>query len=158
MTQITPPWLEGRTPPAAALPAPAGRWTKGMPSPNKAGRPKGIVDRRVRLSQRMLADADGIVSALVEKALDGDTGAAGLILARVLPSLRSQTEKVSFPFDASAPVARQVEMVLDAIAAGHVSPDVGRQIVDAIKALADVRAFEELEARIAQLEAKENLA
>lgn len=155
---IPPPWLEGAsravTEQPLAEPAP-GRWVKGMPSPNKAGRPRGIVDRRSKLAQRMLADADGIVSALIEKALEGETGAASLILGRVLPSLRSQAEKVCFLFDATAPVATQIEQVLDAMAAGEVAVDVGRQIIDAIGTLADARAVADLEARIINLEAKE---
>jgi hypothetical protein len=47
-----------------------------------------------------------------------------------------------------------VEQVLAAIAAGAVAPDIGKQIIDAIAALSNVRANEELEQRIIQLEAK----
>jgi hypothetical protein len=126
-----------------------------MRSPNPAGRPKGIADKRSKLAERMLADAEGIVSALIQRALEGDTGAASLILSRVLPSLRSQAEKVTFDFDATSPVVRQVEQVLTAIAAGAVAPDVGRQIIEAIGALSAIRATEELEARLAALEAKQ---
>ena len=57
--------------------------------------------------------------------------------------------------DTGAPISVQVAQVLDAVAAGAVAPDVGRVIIDSIKALADVRATEELEARIAALEQKE---
>jgi hypothetical protein len=62
---------------------------------------------------------------------------------------------VQFDFDPTAPITHQIEAVLAAIAAGSVSVDTGKQIIDAIKALADVRAVEELEARIVMLEAKE---
>jgi len=108
----------------------------------------------MQVAQRMFDDANGIVDAMVEKALEGDTGAAGLILSRVLPALRSQSERVNFEFDASAPVARQVEQVLAAIASGAVAPDVGKQIIEAIGALSAIRATEELEARLAALEAR----
>lgn len=106
------------------------------------------MDKRAKLSQRMLADAEGIVSALIDKALEGDTGAESLILSRVLPSLRSQVEEVSFDFDATAPVVRQVEQVLAAIAGGAVAPDVGKQILEAVGALSAIRATEELVARL----------
>ena len=162
-----PPWLNGATtaqtapvqPPTAPPPPKPRRpgnpaWTPGMKSPNPAGRPKGIVDRRVKLNQQMMADAENIVSALIDKALEGDTGAASLILSRVLPSLRSQAERVTFDFDATAPVVRQVEQVLAAIAGGAVAPDVGRQIIEAVGALSAIRATEELEERLAALEAK----
>lgn len=151
-----PAWLEGwqpapPKPPAGGNPA----WVKGMPSPNPRGRPPGITDKKAKLTQRMLADADGIVSVLIAQALEGDTGAASLILSRVLPALRHQTEKVAFPFDAAAPVARQIEQVLEAMAAGAVAPDVGRLIIDSIGTLSNARAVEELEARIITLEAKQ---
>lgn len=110
------------------------------------------MDKRAKLSQRMLADAEEIVSALVEKAKEGEVGAASLILARVLPALRSQAEKVQFEFDPTAPATRQVEQVLAAIAGGVVAPDVGRQIIEAIGALSTIRATEELESRLAALE------
>jgi len=126
-----------------------------MPSPNPAGRPRGITDKKAKLAHRMLEDAEGIVAALIEKALEGDTGAASLVLARCLPALRSQAEKVCFDFDASSPVPQQIEQVLAAMAAGAVAPDVGRQIIDAIGSLSSARAVEELEGRLAALEAKE---
>jgi hypothetical protein len=155
---ITPPWLEGNpqaaTEQTVAEPA-AGRWVKGMASPNKAGRPRGIVDRRSKLAERMLADADGIIAVMSAKALEGDSGAAHLILGRVLPALRSTHEMVQFPFDATAPVTDQIEAVLTAIASGAVSADVGQTIIAALGTLADARAVADLESRIVTLEAKE---
>lgn len=158
-----PPWLAGAqpvqphgVPPQSTVRKPGNpAWTPGMRSPNPQGRPRGIVDKRAKIAERMLIDAEAIVSALIDKALEGDTGAASLILARVLPSLRSQAEKVQFDFDATAPVVNQVEQVLAAIAGGVVAPDVGRQIIEAVGALSAIRATEELEARLAALEAKQ---
>lgn len=126
-------------------------WYPGMKSPNPAGRPKGSTPQ-TKLIQRMLEDADGIVDAVVVKALEGDTGAASLILSRVIPALKAQSEKIEFDFDATAPVSGQVEMVLTAISSGQVAPDVGRQIIEAINSLSQIRATEELETRIAALE------
>lgn len=64
-------------------------------------------------------------------------------------------EKVSFDFDATAPVVRQVEQVLATIAGGGVAPDVGKPILEAVGALSVIRATEELVARLAALEAKQ---
>lgn len=152
-----PAWLEGWQPAAPKEKPRAGNpaWTRGMKSPNPAGRPRGIVDKRSRLAERMLNDADGIVGVMVEKALDGDSGAASLVLARVLPALRSQSERVQFDFDATAPVPSQIEAVLTAIAAGAVAPDVGQTIIAALGTLADARAVADLEARIITLEARQ---
>lgn len=132
-----------------------GPWVKGMTSPNPRGRPPGITDRKAKLAHRMLEDADGIVRVMIDKALEGDPGAAALILSRVMPALRSQAEKVQFAFDPTAPVSAQVEMVLAAIASGSVAPDVGKQIIEAIGTLSTVRLAEEVEARLAALEARQ---
>jgi hypothetical protein len=56
--------------------------------------------------------------------------------------------------DADAPISKQVEQVLTAIAKGEVAPDVGKKIIKAVQALGNVRAIEDLEQRIIMLEAK----
>lgn len=152
----TPPWLNGSNTSSSSVEAegrPAGnpRWVPGMPSPNPNGRPKGATSKS-KLMERMLADADGIVDSVIAKALDGDTAAASLILSRVLPGLKAQAEKVQFDFDVDAPISQQVEAVLSAVSGGIIAPDVGKQIIEAIASLSQVRASEELEARIVALE------
>lgn len=134
---------------------PARVWERGGPSPNPSGRPKGIVDKRTRVSQALMDDAPAVARVVVDAALEGDMQAASLVLSRIAPVLRGQMEKVAFEFDATAPVARQVEQVLAAVARGQVAPDVGKQIIDAVQALSTIRATEELEARLAALEQKE---
>ncbi|MES3093873.1 hypothetical protein O6027_19930 [Sphingomonas aerolata] len=128
-------------------------WVPGGPSPNPAGRPPGLPDKRLLATRQMLEEMRAIVSVLIGKALEGDTNAASIVLAKTLPSIKAQAEKVNFDFDATAPISDQVAQVLDAIAAGAVAPDVGRLIIDSIKSLSDIRATEELSARIEALEA-----
>ncbi|MGK2912626.1 MAG: hypothetical protein ACSLE1_22935 [Sphingobium sp.] len=86
------------------------------------------------------------------KALEGGSNSAAIVLSKILPSVKAQAEKVNFSFSADAPISEQVAQVLDAVAAGAVAPDVGRLIIDSIKSLSDVRATEELAARIEALE------
>ncbi|AJA09080.1 hypothetical protein SKP52_10895 [Sphingopyxis fribergensis] len=156
MNAITPPWGSNWTPappeekPARGAGNPA--WVAGGPSPNPSGRPPGLPDKRLLATQSMLDEMRGIVAVLIGKALEGDTNAASIVLAKTLPSIKAQAEKVQFAFDATAPVSDQVAQVLDAIAAGAVAPDVGRLIIDSIKSLSDIRATEELSARIEALE------
>ena len=113
--------------------------------------------RRVieKVTQALMDDAPAIARVVIDAALEGDLQACGIVLSRVAPQLRPETYPVQFPFDASAPIANQIEQVLVAMAAGAVSPDVGKQIIDAIGTLSNARAVEELEARIITLEAKE---
>ena len=157
---IQPPWGSDWKPaPPAAASEPRGpgnpAWVAGGPSPNPSGRPAGIPDRRLLATQQMLEEMRNIIAVLVGKALEGDTNAASIVLAKILPSVKAQAEKVSFDFDGTLPISEQVAQVLDAIAAGAVAPDVGRLIIDSIKSLSDVRASEQLEARIAALEEKQ---
>lgn len=132
-----------------------GRWIKGMPSPNPNGRPPGILDKRSRVTKALMDDAPAIARVVIDAAKEGDMQAAALVLARCAPVLKAQTEPVQFEFDATAPIAQQIEAVLAGIAGGAVPPDVGRQIIEAIGTLASVRATEELEQRIVMLEAKQ---
>jgi len=157
---LNPPWREGwqPAPPPEPKPTPGPpgnpKWVKGMKSPNPAGRPPGSTAQTVLL-KRMLENADGIVNMLIAKAMEGDTNSASLILSRIMPSIKAQSQRVAFDFDHTAPVSRQVEQVIAAIADGSVPADIGRQIVDAISSLSSIRANEELEVRIAALEEKQ---
>lgn len=157
---ILPPWGTDWTPPPPRPPKAPGvsgnpAWKPGCPSPNPKGRPAGIPDKRLLATQQMLDEMRNIVAVLVAQALEGDTGAASLVMSRVLPSLKAQAEKVNFPLDTTAPISEQVAQVLDAVASGLLAPDVGRLMIESLKALADVRAAEELEARIAALEERQ---
>ncbi|WP_258152873.1 MULTISPECIES: DUF5681 domain-containing protein [unclassified Pseudomonas] len=155
MTEVVQPeWLKGYQPVTAPPPGNP-KWQKGMKSPNPAGRPKGISDKRAKLAQRMLDDAQGIVDRMIAQALEGDPQAANLILSRVMPALRAQSEKVEFDFDASASVTEQAEAVLQAISEGKVAPDVGKQILEGISTLYGIKQIAELESRLQALEDKQ---
>ncbi len=159
---ITPPWgtdWKPPPPPPPKVPKAPGvpgnpQWTKGV-SGNPAGRPPGRPDKRLLATQQMLDEMRNIIAVLVGQALEGDTGAASLVLSRVLPSLKAQAEKVNFPLDTTAPISGQVAQVLDAVAGGLLAPDVGRLMIESLKALSDVRVAEELEQRVVMLEARE---
>jgi len=156
MTEIVQPdWLKGFKPDTSPPPG-SPNWKKGMPSPNKNGRPRGIVDRRTKVTQALMDDAPKVARVVIDAALAGDVQAAGLVLSRVAPALRAQTERVAFDFDASASVTEQAEAVLQAIADGKVAPDVGKQILDGISTLYGIKQIAELEARLLALEEKEN--
>ena len=157
-TDIQPPWgTDWKPAPLPVSSAPRGpgnpAWVPGGPSPNPSGRPAGLPDKRLLATQAALDEMRSIMMMLVARALEGDTNAASIVLSKVLPSVKAQAEKVQFSFSADAPISEQVAQVLDAIAAGAVAPDVGRLIIDSIKSLSDIRATEELSARIEALEA-----
>jgi hypothetical protein len=149
---VQPEWLKGYQPkPRNGNPA----WTPGCKSPNPSGRPRGIVDKRTKVTQALLDDAPAIARTVVEAALGGCVQSAALVLSRVAPALKPLSEPIQFDFDPSVSIASQIEAVLAGIAGGAVPPDVGKQIIEAIGTLASVRATEELEQRIVMLEAKQ---
>lgn len=152
-----PEWMQGFVPTPRPERPPGAKgnpyWVKGV-SGNPKGRPPGVTPM-ARMLKQMQEEGSEVVAAQIAKAKEGDTGAAQLILSRILPALRAQSQSVQFTFDPELPVAKQVEQVLAAVAAGEVPPDVGQQIISAIGTLANVRAAEELEQRVIQLEAKE---
>lgn len=152
---VRPPWLQAagnHSGDDKRKPKGNPAWYPGMPSPNPAGRPRGIVDKRTRITQALAKDAEEIVKVVTAAARSGDLQACGLILARVAPALKSESERVQFDFDATAPLTEQVQSVLQAIADGNVSVDVGKQIIEAIASLGAIRQYDDLEARIRELE------
>ena len=123
-----------------------------MKSPNPTGRPKGIVDKRHKVTAALLDDAQHIAGVVVAAAKAGDLHAAGLVLSRVMPTLAAQAEKVQFDLDPSAPLAEQVEQVLAATAAGEIAPDNAKRIIETIGALGAIRQMDDVERRLAALE------
>jgi len=80
------------------------KWVPGMKSPNPAGRPPGA-SKQQKLLRRMLDEANDVLDAVLAKAKEGDPASAGLVLGRILPVLRAQSQTVQFNFDPSLPVA-----------------------------------------------------
>jgi len=147
---VQPEWLKNHVP----APNPGNpNWKKGV-SGNPRGRPPGQTPQ-AKLTKRMLEEGEQVLDAVLTKAKEGDASSAALVFSRILPALRSQSQTVQFDFDPSLPISQQVEQVLVAVAAGQVAPDVGQQIITAIAALSSIRDSEELERRLALLQAKE---
>ena len=131
-------------------------WQKGIKSPNPSGRPKGILDKRSKISAALLEDADKIARVVVQSALNGDLQASSLVLSKVAPSIKPQLEKVEFDFDASKPLGKQVEDVMEAVSLGKVSVTTGKEVIDALCRLSEIKLVDEIELRIANLESKVN--
>ncbi len=128
------------------------KFTKGQ-SGNPQGRPPGAVGMVGKLRQSLSRDLPGILKALVARAKEGDTAAASLILARVLPALK--------PVDEPAPLPRDLDMtdlnaapqaVLAALASGVLTPDQAATMAAALASLVRVKECTELENRITALE------
>lgn len=152
MTETTKPdWMKNFVPIPVAN---KGRWVKGQ-SGNPKGRPPGRPDARTKITRALMDEGLEIARVVTDAAKDGDLQAASIVLARIAPSLRPEAQPVQFEFDPTASTVEQVEAILAAVASGAVPVDLGKQLIESVKALADVRAVQELEARLAALEAKQ---
>jgi hypothetical protein len=133
-----------------------GRWKPGE-SGNPKGKPKGAKDRRTAWRTALADELPAIIARLVEAARAGDVQAAALILSRVAPPLRPQREPVELPALAKAgSLADQARAVLVAVATGALSTDQAGELLAALANAAAAIEVDELQARIAALEAQAN--
>jgi len=126
-------------------------WKKGQ-SGNPAGRPPGsgeVAKVRAAIADRV----PELLAAMMARALDGDVGAARLLLERAIAPLKAaeQPQALTLP-DGS--LTDQGRAVLASVAAGELAPGQGAALLGAIGTLARVAEVDELAARVAALEQK----
>ncbi len=126
-----------------------GRWKAGE-SGNPKGRPAGT-GKVAEMRAAIAAHVPELLKALVAKALEGDVGAARLLLERTVAPLRAvePAQALTLP---DGTLTDQGRAVLKAVAAGELAPGQGASLLSAIGALARVAEIDELTARIEALE------
>ena len=130
-----------------------GRFQPGQ-SGNPAGRPRGIPNPQARLRQAISEHVPAIITRLVAAALDGDVGAAGLLLSRVLP--QAKPEAISLPvFDGGTMADRAEQVVSDAMS-GTLSPTAAAELIGVLAAQAKIAEVSELAERMAAIEERLN--
>lgn len=128
---------------------PPGRWKPGE-SGNPAGRTPGTGE--VAAIRAAIADrVPELLAAMLTRALDGDVGAARLLLERAVAPLKAaeQPQALSLP---DGTLTDQGRAVLASVAAGELAPGQGAALLGAIGTLARVTELDELTARITALE------
>ncbi len=142
--------------PPPAPPAPAnfvertagGQFRPGH-SGNPAGRPRS---ESAALRQQLAERADEVLRTVLDAALSGDMAAARMILDRVLPPLRPQSESVRIPIETGASPAAAAGAILNAAVAGSITPDAAVQLLSAAASLSRIIETEELRVRLEALE------
>lgn len=114
-------------------------WKPGT-SGNPAGMRKGTKQRKTILLQELEKDGSALACAIKAAALTGDTSAMSLWLTRLEPAVRVRGETIEMDLDVNAPVEDQLKHVLQAIANGEISVDVGTAMINNIEKLANIRA------------------
>ncbi|WP_035881628.1 DUF5681 domain-containing protein [Cupriavidus metallidurans] len=122
-------------------------------SGNPAGRPKGTSDRRNSLRELLQPHAADLVKKAVELALAGDTTALRICVDRIIPAVKAKDAPISLS-GLSGSLADQGRTVLDALAAGELTPDEANAVMGVISAQARIIEVDELEKRIAALEGR----
>lgn len=114
-------------------------------SGNPSGRPKGrtLADE---LRKTVTPRFREVVGVIVDRALDGDMQAASLLLSRLVPPLRPVAEPIQFEAGGN-PIAK-AEAVIDAMAAGDLTPDEAKATIGAIHEAAKVRETHETNRQI----------
>ena len=132
------------------------RFKPGM-SGNPKGKPKGARSLSTRFAEAILAkDAEAVVRKVIEKAKDGDMGAAKMVLDRIAPIRKGVPVQFDLPSvtDAKSLVDAS-RRLLGAVCAGRVSPDEATAVLGLLEACRKAIETEELEDRIRKLEGRE---
>jgi hypothetical protein len=129
-----------------------GGWKPGQ-SGNPKGKPRGSGEVQ-KLRAAIGKHVPKILEKLVAAAEGGDVQAARLVLERVIPPMKATEPTQRIPIAPKATLADQGRAVLAAVAAGQLAPGQGAQLLTAIGTLGKIVEIDELERRLAALEAR----
>lgn len=122
-------------------------------SGNPAGKPPGVKHAATRVREGLLksVDVSKLVKKLTDQAMAGDTQAAGLLLARLVPALKPtfQTVRLELP---DGGLVLQAESIVRHVADGSLAPDVASDLLSGLVAVARLKETSEFAERLAALE------
>ena len=123
--------------------------------PGVSGNPKGRTPgtgKVATLREQINEALPGIVKAMVNRALDGDPGAARLLVERVIPALRPEERPVTVHLPGDASLSDQGRALLTAVATGELAPSQASTLLAGLSTMAKLIETDELAARVAALE------
>lgn len=127
------------------------KWRPGE-SGNPKGRPIGS-GPAAKLRAAIAKDAPDIIRKLIELAKAGDVRAARVLMERTVPALKAEALPVMVGGIDAGTLTERAHAALQAVGRAEVSPETAAQLLAALAALAGIREADELESRIAALEA-----
>jgi len=123
-------------------------------SGNPAGRPKGIVDHRLRYRKELDESAPKIVATLLQKALDGDVACLKICADRIIPQLKASDAAINIQF--SGDLTEKGNQVLEALGAGELSPGEATTVMASLQSQSRLTVADDLVRRIEKLEETAN--
>lgn len=128
-----------------------GGWKAGQ-SGNPAGRKPGSGEV-AQIRAQMAANVPALIQVLTDRALAGDIGAARLLLERTIAPLKASEESAPLSLPEGT-LTDQGRAVLAAVGTGGLAPGQGASLLASLGMLAKLTESDELEKRIAALEAR----
>lgn len=134
--------------------APKSAWKQGQ-SGNPAGRPVGARNKSTMIALAVMSeDAELIARTVTQAALGGDMQACRLVIERLVPPLKERPVELDFPdTDTLAGVSAAQDVILQAVGAGDLLPGEANTLSNIVEQRRKAIETQELEARIAALEA-----
>jgi len=128
---------------------------KGRFAPGNSGRPRGARNMTTRAVEALMeGDSDRVTRAVISAAAGGDMTAARLVLD-IAPARREPTVAVNLPeMKNAADLPAAASAILQAVAAGDVSPGEAGRLSHVLADVARALETHEIEARVADLEAR----
>jgi hypothetical protein len=135
--------------------APPHAWKPGQ-SGNPRGKPQGLRNRATLMVLRLMENgAEEITQTVIDAAKSGDLTAARLVLERLAPPAKERPISIELPsIQGSEGIAAAQEAILQAVAAGEILPGEASTLAAIVENRRKAIETEELEKRIAALEAK----
>lgn len=132
----------------------SGRNTDGTFAPGNPGKPKGARHKATRAALAMLeGETEALTRKAVELALEGDTTALRLCLERIAPPRKDAPVTFNLPrMETARDAATAAGAVLDAVAAGELTPTEGAHIMALVEGYRRTLETTEIEARLNELE------
>ncbi len=127
-----------------------GRWKTGE-SGNPKGRKPGS-GKVAHLREKILQHLPEIIDQLVNKAIEGDTQAAKILLERTIPPTKSIEQPVEIMLPVNADLSTQGQTIIKAVADGILAPGQGTALLTSLGTLARIKEMDELEKRLTVLE------
>ena len=138
---------------------PRGRPFKPGESGNPKGRTPGTRCKATMAAQALLdGESEALTRKVVELALKGDLTALRLCLERIVPPRKDSPVKVTLPpMESSADLPSVTAAVLDAVAAGQLTPSEAAALAGLVETHRRAIETAELSERIAKLEERNGL-